>query len=80
MQTKLESLTENILNVLSGLVLSIFVFQPIVFEIYDITLSSTQNIQIAVIFTLVSIARGYVWRRFFNKRAKLLGKYIQDNV
>lgn len=67
MQSKASSLLENILNVTSGLFLSILIVQPIVFNLYNIELEMNQNIQIAIIFTLVSILRGYVWRRFFNK-------------
>lgn len=73
-QTKLESLLENVLNVLSGLGLSIFVVQPIVFWYFDIHLETSENILIAVIFTVVSIIRGYVWRRYFNK--KLLKRMV----
>lgn len=68
MQSKTSSLIENILNVLSGLLLSIFIIQPIIFKLYDIHLEMSQNIQIAIIFTAVSIIRGYIWRRYFNKR------------
>ena len=80
MQTKVESLIENVLNVFTGLVLSIFVVQPLVFPIFNIITSVTENIAIAIIFTLVSIIRGYVWRRIFNKRAvhKLAKLVIKD--
>jgi hypothetical protein len=70
MQSRLESLIENNLNVLSGLLLSIFIVQPIVFDHYNIVVQTTENIQIGIIFTIVSIVRGYIWRRFFNKRLK----------
>ena len=73
-QSKLESLLENVLNVISGLILSIFVVQPVVFWYYDIHLEASENIMIAVIFTVVSIIRGYVWRRIFNK--KLLKRMV----
>jgi len=68
MQTRTESLIENAVNVLSGLLLSAFVVQPLVFPIFDVNLAVSQNVTIAVIFTIVSIARGYIWRRYFNKR------------
>jgi hypothetical protein len=68
MQTKRESFIEQTLNVTSGLVLSIVLIQPIVFRIYGIELSNSSNIQLALIFTSVSVIRGYVWRRWFNKR------------
>ncbi|WP_345969604.1 hypothetical protein WCX72_09775 [Sulfurimonas sp. HSL1-6] len=68
MQSRTESLLENVANVMSGLLLSAFVVQPLVFPLFGVTLNVGQNITIAVVFTIVSIARGYLWRRYFNKR------------
>jgi hypothetical protein len=68
MQTRKESLFENIANVMSGLLLSAFVVQPLVFPVFGVHLATAQNVTIAVIFTIVSIARGYIWRRYFNRR------------
>lgn len=64
---KLIAFVESITNVLTGLLLSIFIIQPIVFSSFGITLSNTENILIAIIFTIVSIIRGYIWRLFFHK-------------
>ena len=58
---------ESLSNVGSGLLLSILIVQPLVFWYYDISLPSSTNVEIAVIFTVVSIIRGYVWRRYFHK-------------
>ena len=66
--SKKLALAESVTNVLSGLFLSIFVVQPIVFSWFDIHLPMHQNVALALIFTVVSIARGYVWRRWFHKR------------
>lgn len=77
MQSKLESLVEQSLNVLSGLVISIFIVQPIVWNYYGVTLSTSQNISVAVIFTVISIIRGYFWRRLYNK--KLIKKLLKEN-
>ncbi len=59
---------ESIVNVGSGLLLSILLIQPIVFSWYDIQLQLNQNIGIAIIFTIVSVVRGYIWRRWFHKK------------
>ena len=59
---------ESISNVMSGLIISILIVQPIVFWIYDIKLVLSDNIGIAIIFTLVSILRGYVWRHYFHNK------------
>lgn len=59
---------ESAANVLTGLVSSVLVFQPVVFGIYDIQVPLHQNIQIALWFTAISIVRGYIWRRWFHKK------------
>ena len=61
----MDSFIEQILNIGSGLFLSALVVQPILFPIYDIQTSTFENIQLALIFTIVSVGRGYLWRRFF---------------
>lgn len=70
-QTKLESTIETIANVGSGLLLSALIIQPLLFPIFDIHTSTTENLMMASIFTAVSVARGYIWRRFFNHRLHL---------
>lgn len=67
-QPKLESLIEQLLNVLSGLILSTFVIQPLAFPLFDISTTHSENFQMAVIFTIVSIIRSYYWRRWFNHK------------
>jgi len=68
MRDKQLALIEAIANTFTGLVLSIFVIQPVVFRAYEIELTFTTNVSLAVVFTIVSILRGYVWRRWFHKR------------
>ena len=41
--------------------------QLIVFPLYDLEVSFSQNLQIGLIFTVVSIARSYLLRRLFNR-------------
>lgn len=67
MQTKRHSLLEQVLNVGSGFVLSSLVWQFVIIRWWDIHTSFGENLQITSVFTIVSIARGYVWRRLFNK-------------
>lgn len=65
MQTRLQSFMESVFNILVGSVLS-YVAQVVVFPLYGIHISWEQDVQIVVIFTVLSIARSYVLRRFFN--------------
>ena len=67
MQTKRHSIIEQLLNVGSGFVLSSLVWQFVILNYWDIHTSFSENLEITSVFTIVSIARGYVWSRLFNK-------------
>ena len=67
MQTKKQSLTESLTNTAIGYVislLSLFVILPIL----GIESSTSKNIVITLYFTIISIVRSYVLRRFFNNK------------
>lgn len=65
-QSKNKSLVETITQTFIGLIVSILI-QRILFPIMDIPVNFGQNIIITIVFTAVSIIRGYVIRRIFNK-------------
>lgn len=65
MQTRLMSMVETITNVAIGLIVS-FLSQVVIFKYYDIHISLAQNLELTLYFTVVSIIRSYVLRRFFN--------------
>jgi hypothetical protein len=65
-QTKLESAIEQVINVGSGFLLSLFLWQCVIAPLYGIPVTLASNLGITTLFTVVSVARGYVWRRFFN--------------
>ena len=64
-QTRTMSMVETITNVAIGLVVS-FLSQVLIFKCYDIHISLAQNLELTLYFTVVSIIRSYVLRRFFN--------------
>lgn len=66
-QTKLESLVEVLLNVAIGWVIAL-ITQVLVFPLFGINITLKDQLGISVIFTIVSIVRGYVIRRWFNAR------------
>lgn len=66
-QSKLESLIEAIVNTLIGFVVSFFTW-PMAAFITGIVYSHGQHWAVTGIFTIVSVARGYVVRRWFNAR------------
>lgn len=67
MQSRLSSLIEQVLNVASGFIVSLLLWQAVGPLLgYEVNLAD--NLTITTIFTVVSIIRGYLWRRYFNGR------------
>lgn len=67
MQSKTHSLIEAGVNTSIGYIINIGV-QLVVYPLYGATFTLSQNLQLGLIFLVVSLARGYVIRRFFNKK------------
>ena len=65
-QTKLESVVEVVVNVLIGYVVAT-ASQILIFPLFGIFLPLSDNLLIGAYFTAISIVRGYVVRRFFNR-------------
>lgn len=64
-QSKLESLAEAIVNVCVGLCITMF-FLPIVNKICGIQMNVGQMTLSTVLFTIISVLRSYIIRRFFS--------------
>lgn len=64
MQSRTMSVVEAVTNVVVGFGLAVLT-QVLVFPMLGIAVSFDQHVAIAVIFTFVSLARGYVLRRLF---------------
>ena len=58
---------ESIIDVGSGFFLSVAI-QITIFPLFDLHPTIFENFQIALIFTVVSMTRSALWRRFFRKR------------
>ena len=65
MQTKLQSFTEIIINTIVGYTIAVL-SQLIIFPMFGVNLAFTDNLMIANYFTVISIAKGYAIRRFYN--------------
>lgn len=63
-QTKAGSLTEAMLNTLSGLFIS-FAVGLVIYPAFGHAFTIAQNVGITGTFTVLSIARSYIWRRVF---------------
>lgn len=63
-QTRVGSAIEAVLNIGSGFVVALITWQALAY-LLDIPMPLTKNLFITTIFTLVSLTRSYLWRRFF---------------
>jgi hypothetical protein len=68
-QSKLDSLKESVVNIGIGYGVAIAA-QVAIFPHYGISISLTQNLEIGLLFTVVSLVRSYAVRRLFNRKAK----------
>lgn len=65
-QSRKHSMLEAIINVVVGYGI-VLAAQMIIFPLFGIHVSLQQNMQIGLLFTVVSLVRGYVLRRLFNR-------------
>lgn len=66
-QTRLGSFIESVMNILIGYGVAL-ASQIILFPFFDIHISLETNMWIGAWFTLISLVRSYVIRRWFNAR------------
>ena len=64
-QKKRHSLAESVLNVAIGFGVALLA-QIVVFPIFGMQVSLSDNLAIGAIFTIISIVRSYFVRRLFN--------------
>lgn len=69
MQSRKHSLIETLVGVSIGFAVSMGL-SMIVYPLFGHAFSLAQNMWITVIFTVASIARGYILRRVFNNIAR----------
>ena len=67
MQTKYQSLIESLTNILIGY-LTALLSQVLIFPLFDIDVTFQDNLLIGLYFTIISLVRSYLVRRYFNKR------------
>lgn len=76
-QTRLESLLESVINTMSGFLISLAFWILVVIPVWDLKVTMFDNLVITCCFTILSIGRGYIWRRFFNAG---IHKWVHDFV
>ena len=65
----MRQLIESLIDVGSGFVLAIII-QLTIFPLFDLRPSILDSVWIALIFTVVSITRSWIWRLVFTKYKK----------
>lgn len=68
-QSRLESFIETCINTAIGYVVAL-ISQLLVFPMVGIHVPFSTNLEIGLWFTVISVLRGYVIRRWFNARLK----------
>lgn len=68
-QTRAHSLLESLTNVAIGYVIALL-SQLAIFPLFGIHVPFSDNLQIGLWFTAISIARSYVLRRWFARRTE----------
>ena len=78
-QSRLSSLIESIMNVVIGYGVALL-SQIIIFPVFDIHISLQTNLWIGAWFTLISLLRSYVIRRWFNARLHAAAQTLSGRV
>ena len=70
MQTKRQSAIESLTSVFVGWLTGV-ILNMLVLPLFDYNITVIDSLWVSLIFTVVSVIRGYVIRRFFNSKEKL---------
>ncbi len=62
-----NDIIESVIDVGSGFVLAVLI-QLLIFPLFDLHPSILDSMGIALIFTVVSMTRSALWRRYFRKK------------
>lgn len=65
MQTKIESFIESLANVSFGYTIAV-ISQLVIFPWFGIDITMGDNLLIGAYFTVISVVRSYLLRRYFN--------------
>ena len=74
MQSKRESVIETLTSVFVGWLIGV-ILNLTVLPLFDYNITVVDSLLVSLIFTVISVIRGYVIRRFFNSKER---KYDVD--
>ncbi len=66
-QSRRLSLIESLVQTATGFAISMLVWEFVVKPVWNIQTDLSDNFVITLMFTVISIARGYLFRRVFNR-------------
>ena len=69
MQSKKESFIETLTSVFVGWLIGV-ILNMLVLPLFDYNITVVDSLWVSLIFTAISVVRGYVIRRFFNSKGK----------
>ena len=69
MQTKRQSLIETLTSVFVGWLIGV-ILNLTILPLFDYNITVVDSLWVSLIFTVISVIRGYVIRRFFNSKEK----------
>ena len=67
MQSKKDSFIETLTSVFVGWIIGV-ILNILVLPLFDYNITVIDSLWVSLIFTVVSVIRGYVTRRFFNSK------------
>ena len=74
MQTKRQSLIETLTSVFVGWLIGV-ILNLTILPLFDYNITVVDSLLVSLIFTVISVVRGYLIRRFFNSKER---KYDVD--
>lgn len=79
MQSRLSSLVESFVNILIGYFVALL-SQLAIFPLFGIDLPFSSNLAIGAWFTVISLVRSYVIRRWFNARIHKMAQRVAGST
>ena len=69
MQSKRESMIETLTSVFVGWLIGV-ILNLTILPLFDYNITVVDSLWVSLIFTVVSVVRGYIIRRWFNSKEK----------
>lgn len=78
-QTKLGSLIEALINVVIGFSIN-YCANLLIFPLFGMHISAANNFLMGLLYTLISVVRSYLIRRFFNAKLKQTAQSLSGMI